>query len=1705
MSDDGDDTDGNTTNDPTETSITASPSLKAVKIAQVTDNGDGITGVGDVINYSITVKNTGNITLNNVSITDTLKDGSGNILNLSNGPTYGGSSMNSINGILKPNEIATYNAYLIVNQNYVDTGLVSNTVTANASTTGNSNISDVSDNGNDADGNTVDDETITRFDMIPSLEVTKTATVIDINGNSLNDLGDKILYTIQTLNNGNVAVKNLTLEDQLSNSNNTVLTYTQPLTFKSNSFGSSVGNLKVNEISTYTATYTITQADVDAGKVLNSVTARASDPLNSSGASDKSDDGDDTDGNTTDDPTEIILAQNPKLEVTKTANVVDVNNSNSNDQGDKIVYTITVANTGSVTLSGITLNDTLTDGDGLTLSLNSGPTFNSATQGSNQTRLLVGEVATYTATYTISLQAANSGSVNNTLQATASSPNNNNNVTDVSDDGDDTDGNTTNDPTIVLTVSQGAVEVTKTATVSDTDGNNTNSVGDIINYTITVENKGGQTITGVSLVDTLTDNNGVSLNLTAGPVFVSSTAGSSQGTLTAGETATYTATFIIDLASKNSGAIVNRVTVTASSPGSTGDLTDVSDDGDDTDGNTTNDPTIVYTSLIPSIEVTKIANVVDNGDGINGAGDTINYTITVINTGNVNISGLSLVDTLTDGNNGALTLTSNPTFTSNSLGSNQGTLVIGETSTYSASYLISNAAALTSKINNTVTATGSSPGNTNDVSDISDDGDDTDGNTTNDPTEVIIAPSKVIEVTKRATVSDNGDGVNGAGDTINYVITIENKGNVQITGLTLNDIITDGNGTNLTLTTTPTFVSNSNGSPQGTIAPNEISTYNATYLVTQANADTGSVNNTVTVTGSSPGNTNDVSDVSDDGDDTDGNTTNDATVVEFNLNSSIEVTKTAYVIDNGDGTTNSGDTIVYTITVNNNGNTAVSSITLVDNLKDGNNRTLQLSSGPTFVSSTQNSLNGSLIVGETATYSATYLITDSDSATGKVVNSVTVTGSSPGNTNNVSDVSDDGDDTDGNTSNDPTEIEIQSIPAIEVTKTATITDSNNNGINDTSDTISYTITVENKGNIVVSGLSYVDKLTDGNGKDLVLTTPPTFVSSSQGSVNGIILPGETATYVANYIIGQRASDTGVIRNSIVFTGNSPGKIGDVTDISDDGDDTDGNTNDDQTEIFTVSNVGLEVTKTAKVTDNGDNKIGAGDIVEYTITVENKGNSSLSDIILVDTLTDGEGNSLSLSNGPFFSGASEQSGEGILVGGETATYIAFYIIEEKVIPTGKIINTAEVSATGPNLNYRISDISDDGDDTDGNIVDDPTIVLLEESPMIEVTKTATVSSEDQIIDSGDLITYTITVENTGNTPLKNLIIEDNLSDALGNTLKLSNGPFFTGADKGSTEGNLKIGETATYIAFYSIETQAAETGIIINSVSASAENLDGTKQISDISDDGDDTDGNVEDDPTEIHITPRPELEVTKTASVTSRDEFIGAGDVITYTISIRNTGNVKINDLTIEDTMYDGNGGRIYLTTNPYFVSSTLGSDQNSILPGGLVIYEAIYNITQADAYTGFIENIVQVSGTVPDYNLPIFDISDDGDDDDGNTTDDPTVTELDNQFESKIEVFTLVTPNNDGKNDILYIRGIEDYPNNLLRIYNRWGVLVFEVKNYPGRVNSDAFNGFSRGRITIDQNVELPSGTYYYVLTFPEDDNPGKTEYVGYLFLYHD
>ena len=235
------------------------------------------------------------------------------------------------------------------------------------------------------------------------------------------------------------------------------------------------------------------------------------------------------------------------------------------------------------------------------------------------------------------------------------------------------------------------------------------------------------------------------------------------------------------------------------------------------------------------LEVTKTASVTDlNTNSVNDTGDTIFYTIVVHNKGNVTLTSLTLSDTLTDANSSTLNLIAGPTFSSSSSSSTQGTLKPGETATYTASYTITQNAVSTGKVINTVTVTGSSPGNTNDVTDVSDDGDDTDGNTINDPTVTLMVVNKLLEVTKTVSVTDiNNNTISDVGDIANYTIFIENKGNVTITSITISDTLTNGNSTSLSLNGSITFSSSSSGSTEGSLAPGETASYNVSYTITQ--------------------------------------------------------------------------------------------------------------------------------------------------------------------------------------------------------------------------------------------------------------------------------------------------------------------------------------------------------------------------------------------------------------------------------------------------------------------------------------------------------------------------------------------------------------------------------------------------------------------------------------------------------------------------------------------------------------------------------------------------------------------------------------------------------------------------------------------------------------------------------------------------------
>ncbi|MBQ4822927.1 gliding motility-associated C-terminal domain-containing protein, partial [Aquimarina sp. MMG016] len=99
---------------------------------------------------------------------------------------------------------------------------------------------------------------------------------------------------------------------------------------------------------------------------------------------------------------------------------------------------------------------------------------------------------------------------------------------------------------------------------------------------------------------------------------------------------------------------------------------------------------------------------------------------------------------------------------------------------------------------------------------------------------------------------------------------------------------------------------------------------------------------------------------------------------------------------------------------------------------------------------------------------------------------------------------------------------------------------------------------------------------------------------------------------------------------------------------------------------------------------------------------------------------------------------------------------------------------------------------------------------------------------------------------------------------------------------------------------------------------------------------------------------------------------------------------------------------------------------------------------------------------------------------------------------EDGIEIYTGISPNGDGVNDVFVIRGLENVENTL-EIYNRWGVKVYGTDNY-GR-NDNFFRGISNGRATIEEKDELPVGTYFYVLEYVLETGERKSR-AGYLYI---
>jgi gliding motility-associated-like protein/uncharacterized repeat protein (TIGR01451 family) len=1387
-----------------------------------------------------------------------------------------------------------------------------------------------------------------------------------------------------------------------------------------------------------------------------------------------------------DSPIVTSFTQTPAISLTKSATPNPGTDGNL-DAGDTITYDLALTNDGNVTLVSIDLTDILSHTSGGRTELLT-PIFVDASNNSISGTLVPGETANYTVEYTITQDAINAGGVSNQATAEAITPIGIT-ISAVSDDPTTTE---TEDPTITTISGVLDLQVIKTATIQD-NGDGEDGVGDVVQYTITVENTGNLTL-DVTLVDELEDLNGNATPLTSGTTSLSTVRSIDPGSIE-----TYIVYKLIDQEIVDAGGLTNTATATGVVPDGRS-VSDISDVGDIGVGDTDDDPTITTIAQYPQLTVTKTATIIGDDDGFVGATDVIEYTIRVNNTGNVTIKGVQLTDTLTDGNGNMLSIDTSAWLVRD--------IAPGHTEIYTAIYVIGQTAADSGSVINTVTAIGTDPSG-NPIAVTSDD---PNSLPLNDPTEVEMDQIPSMEVIKSANVGDNdGDNKNGIGDTITYTITVENTGNTDLTGLNFVDTFTDLNGDILNLSSGPVYIgSNMSAGTPTTLRVGEIATFQATFIINQQAVNAGGVSNTITFTASSPGKSNNVIDVSDDGlpsdADGDGDSTNDPTITQTDPNPAMEVIKTAFVNDNGDGLTGAGDIVRYSIEVTNTGDITLDNVYIqTETLTDGNGTLLTLSSGPDYWQPQ------TVEVGETVVFTALYVISQEAALSGLITNTAKAVGSIPGNFNGIEDVSDNGtptdDDGDGDPANDPTVVLMDAPPvsSIEVTKEASVVDNDGDNTNSLGDTIDYTITVANTGNTDLRDVVLDDVISDLNGDRLTLTSGPNFFSASIGSIEGQLRQGESATYKASFIITQQAIDAGGVSNTVTVVASSPGKTNDIFDISDDGDDTDGNTQNDPTitRIATVTpSSSIVLTKAASISDtNGDGSIGVGDTITYTLVATNTGNDDLSGVSITDVLSDLAGNALTLTTQPTFISANLGSTQGSLQIGEQATYRATFIVDNKAMNAGGVSNMATVTAQG--TNGSVTDTSDDPSTTTPN---DATVTILSTTPpssSIALTKAASISDTngDGSIGVGDTITYTLVATNTGNDALTSVTITDVLSDLAGNTLSLTTQPTFISANLGSAQGSLQIGEQATYRATFIVDNQAMNAGGVSNTATVTAQGTNGT-----VSDTSDDPSTSTPNDPTITRltiVTPQSSIEVTKTATITDNGNgTTGLGDTITFLITVENTGNTTLSGVVVNDTFSDLSGNTLTLTSGPLFVSANLGSGEGSLLAGETATYTATFVVDAQADNAGGVSNTASATAIDPS-GTPVNDISDDGDDTDGNTTNDPTVlTFFQDPVDGDFEVFNGMSPGDDGINDYFKIAGIEKYPNNTVKIFNRWGVVVYETKGYG--LGDRLFMGISEGRITITKDQKLPAGTYFYVIEF-DGENPGRERYTGYLYINRD
>jgi gliding motility-associated-like protein/uncharacterized repeat protein (TIGR01451 family) len=510
-------------------------------------------------------------------------------------------------------------------------------------------------------------------------------------------------------------------------------------------------------------------------------------------------------------------------------------------------------------------------------------------------------------------------------------------------------------------------------------------------------------------------------------------------------------------------------------------------------------------------------------------------------------------------------------------------------------------------------------------------------------------------------------------------------------------------------------------------------------------------------------------------------------------------------------------------------------------------------------------------------------------------------------------------------------------------------------------------------------------------------------------------------------------------------------------------------------------------KSASYTGTGTGgMVKTDDEITYTIHIRNTGNVALSNVIITDTVP---------AYTVFVSadeGITPVNGKltwtiaNIPVGAADITRSFKVKVAKDLTNAGFITNTGYVD-NGDGTGDHPTTQPDPNDPNEPHANPDPndpsTQVPVDNGKLSAIWKSAayTPTGPNGGVTTGDEITYTIHVRNTGSITLTDVKITDTIPAYTD----------FVSADENITPNDDQLNWTIPEITVgapdvtrsFKVKVTTDLTGATFITNTAGVDNGNGKGNQPTTSSDPNDPNNPDPNPPpgpaTNISVDKLVNWVTWKVATTASKNEKVKPGEELTYQIFVRNTGNAAVENITITDpvpqyttfvsannsgTYTEGNGSVVW-NIDKIAVGSTA---EVSMIVKTIDNLDSIPFITNTATVTDG-TNTKPTSGCDPAV---------------AGCSGDPGTVTATTPGKSLLTFANAMSPNGDGKNDFFVIKGLEKYPPAPLFVFNRWGDMVFQSKAYHNEWNG----------------AGLSEGVYYYKLEVDEGD--GKKQYTGWVIL---